>query len=66
MWKFQEITSDHGCAQTCYASDNNATYIITSARGHEMITEYRDKYFFQGRFWPTAAWYHKHFTWKRF
>lgn len=54
---FQEITTDHGCAMRYTASDNNAEYVITSARGHDMVADYHGKYCRQ----PSAKWFNRHF-----
>lgn len=61
MKEFKENTSDRGYEMHCYARNNNATYIITSARGHDKVNDYRDKY----GDWPHSRWYHKHFSFQR-
>lgn len=58
---FYEITPDHGYPQTCYASNNAAEYIITSAIGHDLHSDYMRKYHRN----PTSAWYRRHFSFKR-
>ena len=58
---YKEITSDKGCEWERYASDNSATYILTSAYAHDMYSEFVDKY---GRI-PSARWYHRHFSFER-
>ena len=58
---YKEITSDKGCKWERYASNNSATYIITSASAHDMYSEFVDKY---GRI-PSAQWYHRHFSFER-
>ena len=52
-----ECTGDRGCAKECSASDNWATYILTSARMKDLLSEYQYKY---GSRWPSSQWYHRH------
>lgn len=61
MNTYLEITPDHGAALRFYASDNSATYILTSARAHDAVTLYREKY---GRC-PSSRWYRRHFCFER-
>ena len=58
---YKEITSDRGYKTYRYASNNSATYILTSAYGHDMYSEFVEKY---GRI-PSAQLYRKHFNFKR-
>lgn len=58
---FKEITSDHGIKQRCFASDNKAEYILTSAMAHDMYTDYLEKYCTN----PSSRWYNKHFRFER-
>ena len=58
---YKEVTNDRGCQTYRYASNNAATYILTSAYAHDMYSEFVDKY---GRI-PTAQWYRKHFDFER-
>lgn len=55
---FKEVTNDRGYQRPCYASNNSATYILTSAYAHDMYFEFVDKY---NRI-PSAQWYRKHFN----
>ena len=61
MHTFKEITNDHGIRRTAYARDNDAEYIITSARAKDMLTEYQEKYDQH----PTAKWFNKHINFER-
>lgn len=61
MKVFKEITDDHGCAMKCSAADNFATYIITSAYGHDNINDYERKF---NRL-PSSRWYNRHFQFKQ-
>ena len=58
---YKEVTNDRGYQKYCYASNNAATYILTSAYAHDMYSEFVDKY---GRI-PSARWYHRHFNFER-
>ena len=58
---YKEITSDKGCKWERYASNNFATYILTSAYAHDMYSEFVQKY---DRI-PSAQWYHRHFNFER-
>lgn len=58
---YKEITSDKGCKWYCYATDNSATYILTSSLAHDRYLSYAHKY---GRI-PSAQWYRKHFNFER-
>ena len=58
MKTYKELTSDKGCPMRCYARDNKATYIITSAYGHDLVNAYKEKYSKQ----PSAKWYNRHFA----
>ena len=58
---FKEVTDDKGYQKHCSASDNFATYILTSASAHDMYDEFVDKY---GRI-PSSQWYRKHFNFER-
>ncbi len=58
---YKEVTDDRGYQSHCHASDNFATYILTSASAHDMYDEFVDKY---GRV-PSSQWYRKHFNFER-
>ena len=58
---YKEITSDKGYQRHCYASNNSATYILTSASAHDMYDEFVDKY---GRI-PSSKWYRKYFNFEK-
>lgn len=57
-YTFTEITPDRGCALYAVASNNSATYILTSGRAIDMYADYCDKY---NRV-PSSRWFHKHFN----
>ena len=61
MKRFIEITSDKGIEYHSHASDNSATYILTSAYAHDMYYDFVQKY---GRI-PSSKWYHRHFNFER-
>lgn len=61
MRVYKEITDDHGWPMKCTASDNFATYIITSACGHDILNAYEHKF---DRL-PSARWYNRHFQFKQ-
>ena len=56
MKTFVENTPDKGWKKIAYARDNMAKYILTSARMHDLYTQYINRY---DRI-PTAKWYHRH------
>ena len=58
---YKEVTNDRGSKKYCYASNNSATYILTSASAHDMYSEFVDKY---GHI-PSSQWYHRHFSFER-
>ena len=58
---YKEVTNDNGYKSYYHASDNNATYILTSAYAHDMYSEFMDKY---SRL-PSSRWYRKHFDFVR-
>lgn len=58
---YKEITNDHGYEMDCYADDNFATYILTSAYAHDKYTDYVDRYQRE----PSAKWYNRHFQFER-
>ena len=58
---YKEVTNDRGYQEYCYASNNAATYILTSAYAHDMYSEFVDRY---GRV-PSSQWYRKHFNFER-
>ena len=58
---YKEVTNDSGYKNYCYASNNAATYILTSAYAHDIDSEFVDKY---NRI-PSAQWYRKHFNFER-
>jgi len=61
MTTFIENTNDHGYKKECYASNNAAAYILTSARPHDMVSDYQEKY----NRWPSSKWYNKYFSFDR-
>lgn len=61
MRTYKERTNDKGIAIHCNASDNQATYILTSAHARDLYREYLEKY---DRI-PTSGWYNRHFTFDR-
>ena len=58
---YKEVTDDRGYQSHCHASNNSATYILTSANAHDMYSEFVDKY---GRV-PSSQWYRRHFDFER-
>lgn len=54
---FKEITEDNGTSKICTASDNSATYILTSAMAKDKYSDYVERY---DRL-PSSRWYNKHF-----
>ena len=58
---YKEVTNDNAYKSYCHASNNSATYILTSAYAHDMYSEYMDKY---SRV-PSAQWYRKNFNFER-
>ena len=58
---YKEVTNDRGYQLPCYASNNAATYILTSAYAHDMYSEFVKKY---GRI-PSSKWYRRHFDFER-
>ena len=58
---YKEVTNDKGYQRPCYASNNSATYILTSAYAHDMYNEFVGKY---GRV-PSSQWYRKNFNFER-
>lgn len=60
-FKFKEVTKDNGWAKTCFASDNNALYIITSTMAHELHREFIERH---NRV-PSSRWYNRHFKFER-
>lgn len=61
MRVYKENSSDRGCQISRYASDNNATYILTSAYAHDLYSEYMRKH---NRI-PSSRWYNRHFSFSR-
>ena len=61
MFTFKEVTRDHGYEKHVYASDNCATYILTSSLAHDRYEDYVDKYNRQ----PTSRWYNRNFSFER-
>ena len=59
---YKEITNDlyHG-EHLCGASDNQATYILSSALALDAHSEYVARY----QRIPPAAWYNRHFSFER-
>lgn len=60
MRTFIEDTPDKGWGKRAYARDNNAVYVLTSARMHDLHAEYVARY----ERTPAAAWYHRHAQFK--
>ena len=58
---YKEVTSDNGNEWRCFASDNYATYILTSSHAHDLYIKYRQRY----ERIPSARWYNKHFNFER-
>ena len=58
---YKEVTNDRGYQTYCYASNNAATYILTSAYAHDMYFEFVDKY----ERVPSSQWYRRHFDFER-
>ena len=58
---YKEVTNDRVYQLPCYASNNAATYILTSAYAHDMYHEFVGKY---GRI-PSSQWYRRHFDFER-
>lgn len=58
---YKELTNDKGIARNYHARDNWATYIITSASGHDEVELYKERYGKQ----PTANWFNRHFIFER-
>ena len=58
---YKEVTADKGYQRYCHASNNYATYILTSAYAHDMYSEFVQKY---GRI-PSSKWYRKNFNFER-
>ena len=58
---YKEITSDRGCKWERCASNDSATYILTSAYAHDMYDEFVQKY---GRI-PSSQWSRRHFDFER-
>lgn len=61
MQTYQEITRDNGPQKHCTASDNTATYVLTSAYAHDLHDDYLQRY----RRAPSARWYNRHFNFTR-
>lgn len=61
MRTYQEITDDKGYEKKCWASNNWAAYILTSARAHDMYHNYIERYSRN----PTAQWFNRHFRFRR-
>lgn len=60
MKTYKEITNDNGYAKQCNASNNEATYIITSSLGHDLYNEFVQKH---DRL-PSSSWYNRNFRFK--
>lgn len=60
--EFYERTNDNGYKMRCWANNNNAEYILTSARAHDLMNDFREKY---GRM-PHSSWFHRHFSFERY
>lgn len=61
MNTYIEKTTDHGTEKNVYASDNYATYILTSSYAKDMYTAYMRKY----NRYPLSKWYNSHFNFER-
>ena len=58
---YREITSDNCYKWACYASDNCATYILTSSYAHDLYITFRQRF----ERLPSSRWYNKHFNFER-
>lgn len=58
MKVYKEITEDRGWAMRRGASNNFATYILTSAYAHDLYNDYVKKY----ERAPTSQWLNRHFS----
>lgn len=58
---YKENTTDHGYIKKCSASNNLAEYQLTSARAHDLIFEYLEKY----NRYPSSKWFNNHFSFTR-
>lgn len=58
---YKEKTNDRDATYHKYASDNKATYILTSARAHDLYNDYIDKY---SRM-PSSKWFNRHFIFEK-
>ena len=58
---YKEVTTDNGIKKTCYASNNNAEYIMTSTMAHDMVNEFTQKH----ERWPSSSWYNSNFRFRR-
>ena len=58
---YKEKTNDHRMACHRRASDNKATYILTSSIAHDLYYDYIDKY---SRI-PSSKWYNRHFIFEK-
>ena len=56
MRTFIEETPDKGWELLVHARNNQDEYILTSARMHDLYSEYADNYGMA----PSSAWYHRH------
>lgn len=61
IYIYSEKTTDNGLKFRRYASDNNATYILKSARAHDLYKDYVNKYDRT----PSSKWYRRHFNFER-
>lgn len=59
--EFLEITPDKGAQIGVCASNNNALYILTSARAKDMYRDYCDKYSRE----PSSRWMHKRIAFRK-
>lgn len=58
---YKEVTKDRGYIKECYARDNQAEYWLTSARAHDMVNDYMERY----EDYPSSRWFNRHFRFKR-
>lgn len=58
---FIEKTNDKGSRKSCPSADNNAEYILTSAKAHDLHDGYLQRYNRE----PSARWYNRHFNFTR-
>lgn len=58
---YKEKTDDNSYKREVCASDNMATYILTSANAHDLYDAYIERY---NRV-PSSKWFNRHFSFER-